>query len=75
MSLNLQINILSNNGHAIGKVDLPQINTDDTFFIIGQDNNVKNQIERLIFYFEKNKQYNRDYSSLRGAKNLEFTFI
>ena len=75
MSLNLQINILSDNGHAIGQVDLPQINIDDTFFIIGQDNNVKNQIERLIIYFEKNKHYNRDYKFLRGVENLDFTFI
>ena len=75
MSLNLQINILNNNGRAIGTVDLPQINTDDTFFIIGKDSNLENQIERLIEYFENNPHLNYDYSSLRGMKNLEFTFI
>ena len=75
MSLNLKINIKSPKGITIGEVDLPQINTDDTFFIIGKDNNLENQIERLIEYFENNPHLNYDYSSLRGMKNLEFTFI
>lgn len=75
MSLNLKINIQSPKGITIGEVDLPQINTENTLAIIGKDNNVENQIERLIKYFETRPYLNYDYSSLRGMKNLEFTFI
>ena len=75
MSLNLKINIQSPKGITIGEVDLPQINTENTLAIIGKDNNLENQIERLIEYFENNPHLNYDYSSLRGMKNLEFTFI
>lgn len=75
MSLNLKINIQSPKGITIGEVDLPQINTENTFAIIGEDDNLENQIERLIEYFEKRPYLNYDYSSLRGMKNLEFTFI
>ena len=75
MSLNLKINIQSPKGIAIAEVDLPQINTENTLAIIGKDNNVENQIERLIEYFKDRPYLNYDYSSLRGMKNLEFTFI
>ena len=74
MSLNLKINIQSPKGITIGEVDLPQINTENTLAIIGKDNNVENQIERLIKYFEDRPYLNYDYSSLRSMKNLEFTF-
>ena len=74
MSLNLKINIQSPKGIAIAEVDLPQINTENTLAIIGKDNNLENQIERLIEYFEDRPYLNYDYSSLRGMKNLEFTF-
>ena len=75
MSLNLKINIQSPKGITIAEVDLPQINTENTLAIIGKDNDVENQIERLIKYFETRPHLNYDYSSLRGMKNLEFTFI
>jgi len=75
MSLNLKINIQSPKGITIAEVDLPQINTENTLAIIGKDNNLENQIERLIEYFEDRPYLNYDYSSLRGMKNLEFTFI
>lgn len=75
MSLNLKINIQSPKGITIGEVDLPQINTEHTLAIIGKDNNLENQIERLIKYFKDRPYLNYDYSSLRGMKNLEFTFI
>ena len=75
MSLNLKINIQSPKGITIGEVDLPQINTENTLAIIGEDDNLENQIERLIEYFETRPYLNYDYSSLRGKKNLEFTFI
>lgn len=75
MSLNLQIHILSDKGIKIAEVDLPQINTENTLAIIGKDNNVENQIERLIEYVNDRPYLNYDYSSLRGMKNLDFTFI
>jgi hypothetical protein len=75
MSLNLKINIQSPKGITIAEVDLPQINTENTLAIIGKDNNLENQIERLIEYFKTRPYLNYDYSSLRGMKNLEFTFI
>ena len=75
MSLNLKLNIQSPKGITIAEVDLPQINTENTLAIIGKDNNLENQIERLIEYFETRPYHNYDYRSLRGMKNLEFTFI
>ena len=75
MSLNLKINIKSPKGIPFGEVELPQINTENTLAIIGKDNNVENQIERLIEYFNDRPHLNYDYTSLRGMKNLEFTFI
>jgi hypothetical protein len=75
MSLNLKINIQSPKWITIAEVDLPQINTENTLAIIGKDNNVEKQIERLIKYFKDRPYLNYDYTSLRWMNNLEFTFI
>lgn len=82
MSLNLVVEILNSNDVAIAEVELTQINTEDTFNIIGQDNNIEHQIERLISYYEEKTKIDIGYEpylikakELRGQKNLRFTFI
>lgn len=82
MSLNLAVEILNSNDVAIGEVELTQINTEDTFNIIGQDYNIEHQIERLISYYEEKTKIDIRYEpylikvkELRGQKNLRFTFI
>ena len=78
MSLNLQIGILNERGVMINNIDLPQINTENTLHIIGNDNNIQNQVERLIHYFEENKhlnEYVKKAKELRNLNNLEFYFL
>lgn len=67
---------------AIGEVELTQINTEYTFNIIGKDNNIEHQIERLISYYEEKTKIDIIYEpylirvkELIGQKNLRFTFI
>lgn len=78
MSLNLKIEILSDKKFVIGEVEIPQINTENTLMIIGNDNNLNNQVDRLIHYFETNKLFNeyiKKAQNLKGLTNLRFTFV
>ena len=68
MSLNLKINIQSPKGITIAEVDLPQINTENTLAIIGKDDNLENQIERLIEYFRNNTNSNNNLSVYTDTK-------